>query len=212
MENNQATVDETELVKGLVGKDHEALCTLLRTFGPKVKGWLQSRYGAVLQSAEVDEALSVVAFNAWRFADRFDPTKGPLSAWLIGIAGNAARSIIRGEQKHRSKHFEYSENYDPAWSTDVAVNDESVDCDDSSLERLEDLDRSIADLPPLQRAVIEADLASSSQTDDQRMAVIHGTTKNSIQVSRHKAIKNLRRSMNNLGYDSSGRKPNDKHE
>jgi len=60
--------------------------------------------------------------------------------------------------------------------------------------RLEDLHRAIKTLPPLQKAIIEADLAAGSGLADAgRLAEIHGTSMNSIYVSRSKARENLKK-------------------
>jgi DNA-directed RNA polymerase specialized sigma24 family protein len=112
-------IDQIDLMRRLVQKDQDALALLLQVYGPKLKGWLRARFGAVLQSAEIDEALSVTAYNAWRFADRYAASRAPLEAWLIAIAGNAARSILRSETRHRRKQLEYDERYDPAWDPDT---------------------------------------------------------------------------------------------
>ena len=199
-------VDGKEIVAHMMIGDEDALRTLLCVYGSKIKGWLWSRFGHVLQEPEIDQALTNAAFNAWRFADRFDDSL-PLGAWLIGIAGNSARAILRGEIAFRSKHLEYKPDYDPAWYDEQEGDeDETTAASKERQERLRDLDQAIQRLAPLQRAVIEADIASGTCADDKRLAEIHKSTKNSIQVSRNKAIKNLRRIMGELGYDSCGRK------
>lgn len=71
--------------------------------------------------------------------DRFDPTRGELGAFLIGVARNVARKWLRGESR---------------WS--------EIDDDQFSMEPVEIADREIseivgaavASLPPLQREVL----------------------------------------------------------
>ena len=59
--------------------------------------------------------------------------------------------------------------------------------------RLEGLCRAIEALPPLQKAIIKADLAAGGLADAGRLAEIHGTSKNTIYVSRSKARETLKR-------------------
>ena len=60
--------------------------------------------------------------------------------------------------------------------------------------------KSLDDLGELQRAVIEADLACGGTADAGRLAKIHGTTKNSIYVSRRKARKRIETELTRLGH------------
>ena len=200
--NDAEEVEPKEILGGLLRRDEDALRTLFRYYGPKLRAWLLARFGRTLQRAELDHVLSVTAFNAWRFADRFDESRGPLEAWLITIAGNAARSVLRGERAHRSAHLEYDESYDPAHA-DVVL---GQDLDEGENRMVADLERAIQRLPPLQRSIVEADLASGGHADDDRLAATLNTSKNSIQVSRNKARKNILKFMKEDGYDETGRK------
>lgn len=201
-DNEIEQTDAQMIVNGLVRRDEDALRALLCHYGPNLKAWLLARFGRSLQQTELDHVLSVTAFNAWRFADRFDETRGPLEAWLITIAGNAARSLLRGQLEHRCIHLEYEQRYDPAWYDD---DDDDDDCDAKKYV-IVDLEDAICRLPRLQRSIVEADLAAGGHADDDRLVTALHTSKNSIQVSRNKARKNILKFMQEKGYDETGRK------
>ena len=194
-----AESEQIELIARMRHRDEAALEIFVRLNGPKVKHWIRSKYGSILQSVEIEEAISVTFYNAWRFSDRFDSSKGAINSWLIGIAKNAVLGILRGSKKHRSKHLEYDDSYDPAAVAQT-----------SPIERFNEVESgkiraAINELPKLQRKVILADLASGGFSDDARLADEFDTTKKSIQVSRSKAKKKLYRSLTELGLNPNKR-------
>ncbi len=100
MVENSSEVDQGAILKGLIAKDEGALVQLLHLFGPRLKGWLRSRFGDLLQRAELDEALSVTAYNVWRFAGRLTLPRGRSKPGSSGLretpheASSAASSFI----------------------------------------------------------------------------------------------------------------------
>ncbi len=192
---NPVEAEQIELVDRMIQRDELALSDFVKLNGPGIMRWICSTYGRVLQAVEIDEAISVTFYNAWRFADRFDSSKGQIDSWLIGIAKNAVLGILRGSKKHRSKHLEYDDTYDPA-----AVVKTTPDCgfDESTAQGIR---AAINSLPELQKKILLADLASGGNSDDARLAVEFESTKKSIQVSRSKAKKKLFRSLTELGLN-----------
>jgi hypothetical protein len=61
-------------------------------------------------------------------------------------------------------------------------------------------------LPPLQRAVLQADFEAGGSVPAEPLAKRFGTTTNSIYVSRQKARKALREAMRELGHVLTERK------
>jgi len=192
MADDGSTVTDSDIALMMAEGDQDGLRLFLERYGGRIKGFLIKRYANVLQEGELGEALNAAVHNIWRFADRYDEGRGSLPSWSIRIAQRAAQSIVRREMKYRSKNLEYDVSYDPAAGPPA---EEAVEgLDRSSDPRLLDLHRAIETLPPLQKAIIEADLAAGSGLADAgRLAEIHGTSMNSIYVSRSKARENLRK-------------------
>lgn len=67
-------------------------------------------------------------------------------------------------------------------------------------KRLKDLEEVIEALPPLQRAIIRADIAADGTADNGRLAELHATSKNSVYVSRNKAHEAIRKGMQQRGH------------
>ena len=83
------------------------------------------------------------------------------------------------------------------------------DQDDPKKEKklIRDLNEIIAALPPLQRAIIEADRRCGGPADAKRLAEKHGTTVNVIHVSRHKGKKKIEQQLTQRGHFRPDNKP-----
>lgn len=197
MADDESMVSDSDIVLMMAEGDQGGLRLFLERFGGRLKGFLVKRFSGVLQEGELNEALNVAVYNIWRFADRYDEGKGALSSWCIRIAQRAAQSILRREARYRSKNLEYDLTYDPA--NDKAPAETAQAALQTDDPRLEILYQAIETLPPLQKAIIEADLAAGDgPADAGRLAEIHGTSKNSIYVSRGKARENLKKQAERL--------------
>jgi RNA polymerase sigma factor (sigma-70 family) len=63
-------------------------------------------YSICLRSLPEDRAKDVtqeVFVSAWRARERFDPSRGSLAAWLVGITKNRIIDNFRSEQRHASR-------------------------------------------------------------------------------------------------------------
>ena len=195
---------EQELAEKIAAKDQNALQYAVKSFGPKVRGWLRKRFGEVLSEIELAEAFNQATYNVWRFADRFDETKGNFGSWYLRIAYRTGQSILRRETKHLSRNLEYDPTFDP-----------TVDHSQDDRCRSYYSDECVADLQAivngrlrgLQRAIVLADLLAGEQADSERLAEVHKTSTNAIKVSRNKARKNIHKWMLELGYNEKGQKP-----
>lgn len=204
MAESEATVTDSDIALMMAMGDQDGLRLFLQRYGGRMMGYLAKHYGDVLQEAELHEALNVTVFNIWRFAGRYDETKGQLASWCIRIAQRAAQSILCRETQFCSKNHEYDENYDPAGpSTGTSDEEQVFGVGDP---RWKHVLAAIDSLPKLQKAIVEADLKADGTADAQRLAEGHGTTKNSIYVSRNKAHENLKKRVDELIRQSTGKR------
>ncbi len=66
-------------------------------------------YSICLRSLPEDRAKDVtqeVFVSAWRARERFDPSRGSLAGWLVGITKNRIIDNVRSEQRHASRRSE----------------------------------------------------------------------------------------------------------
>ena len=204
MADDGSKVTDSDIALMMAMGDQGGLRLLLEQYGGRIKAFLVKRYSSDLQEGELNEAFHAAIYNIWRFADRYDEHKGSLPSWCIRIAQNSARSIIRRECRYRSKNLEYDTTYDPA---DDSPQDEAVETAERTDDpRLDGLCKAVEALPTLQKAIIKADLAADGLADAGRLAEIHGTTKNSIYVSRSKARETLKKQAEQVNRQPAGRK------
>jgi RNA polymerase sigma factor (sigma-70 family) len=183
-------LSDDDLVLRMMEGDHEAPRLLVQAHGAKARAYLKRKFREILAEPEIDEAMNVAAYNAFRFADKFDKHEGSLGTWFTAIAIRAAQSIVRKDLKHRHKDLEYDPEYNPA-SYDEA--DEPAPSDKAESKRIRGLRDAIQTaLTPGERAVIVADLAAGEGTADNAwLAEKMGTTKNTISALRSKARKKI---------------------
>ena len=98
---NQSTRDsDTALIAGLVRRDEVALRTLIDLCGKYI-------YGKALQILHEPQLAEEVAQDTllvlWWHPERFNPSKGNIRSFLMGIARFKAIDAVRREQGVRSK-------------------------------------------------------------------------------------------------------------
>ena len=177
-----------------VERREAALEELLRKHGGIVKGTVRKQFGSQLAYGEEHEVLIRTAAKVWKYAHSFDDTKAKLTTWLVSIALREAIDLIAenqpdfdlvGEEVLDARFFESGSEEEPTKEDKKVVRD---------------LNLVVSRLPKLQRAIIEADLACGDVADGERLAELHGTSKNSIYVSRNKAHATIEREMRKMGH------------
>ena len=147
------SVDDIDIALMMMVGDPEGARWLLKKYGGKVKAGLRCEFHQVLADPEINEALNVATFKAFRAAHQYDESKGSLRVWFYKIAHNAALDILRGEKRHEAIPLEF----DPPQPAEVDAQED--DHDHPEQQKLSfDLREAVASLPRLQKAIIEADL------------------------------------------------------
>jgi RNA polymerase sigma factor (sigma-70 family) len=202
-ENGSPEIDEETLVLRMMEKDESALVELVKVFGPKVRGYLRIKFGEDLKEPELHQAFNRAFFNAYRFAEKFNPEKGGLRGWLIRIARNAAISIIRAEERHQAKDLEYDPSYDPADDCD----DMSPDVDSKEHARLTALYDFINNkLTGFERIVARNCFIAGGEADIGRLVALYGKDRQNVDTVKSKVKKKITQAL--LDWDSrqGGRK------
>jgi RNA polymerase sigma factor (sigma-70 family) len=196
-----ASGDDAEIVRLLRAREPAGLRLLLGIHGPGVRTCVRRTLGDALSETEMDDVINKAAFHAWRCADTFDAERGTLRAWFLVIARNAARGILREQQR---RGFEVRGDELDGVAATAADDDEPPSQPPPGF--LQAVHECIEALPRLQRSIIEADLRSGTVASAEELARTLKTTKNSIYVSRSMARQNLRRKLLAQGYvPGSGR-------
>ena len=189
--------DDEELAIRMMCGDKEALREVLKRHLEAVRGLLAGTYGTTVQHCDIDDAVWRAIDKMWRTAGTYDKSKGTLGAWLYTMAQSAVIDIFRREKRHRRKYPLLDQEFDAAERCDDPEPDEPLTKEEK--KELKDLDHVIEHkLKGHQKAIIKADLAAGGTADAGSLAERLSTTKDSIYVSRHKALENIRKEMTQL--------------
>jgi RNA polymerase sigma factor (sigma-70 family) len=126
----------------LAAGDRDAALVLVRRFQARVFGLALS---ITRDRNSAEDAAQEAFVKAWRYAASYDPRRGPVAAWILTIARNAALDQARA----RSRRLDQ-----PALDAgDDIVGVDGIDCPYEELAPLADAVRA---LPEEQRAVLMA--------------------------------------------------------
>jgi RNA polymerase sigma factor (sigma-70 family) len=165
------------LFAGYASGDPEAAAAFVRRVERNVYGLALA---IVHDPAEAQDVAQEALVRAWRFAASFDPRRGSVMAWLLGITRNVALDSVRG----RGRRPATVADVPAAWSVDTTDLGDVVDRRDDAA-RVIDLVRG---LPPEQRdALVSVTLLGLSTREvSERDAVPHGTVKTRVRLALRK--------------------------
>lgn len=190
--------DDEDLAIRMMDGDKDALRDVLREYLEPIKEVLDGKYGTTVQQADIDAAVNGAIMKLWQKAGEFDKKKGTLGSWLYTMAESAVIDVYRREKKLRKRYPILPDDYDVAEECE----EEPPELTKAEKQELKDLDHIIeTKLPPLQKAIIKADLIVGGTADAGSLAELHNTSKNSIYVSRNKAHETIRREMTKLAQE-----------
>ena len=141
------TLSENELLQQVARQDQEALMALYQRYGALVYGLCLR---VLRQPGWAEEVTQDVFLKLWRQPDRWDPSLGQFSSWLLTISRNAAIDRLRSEGRQAQA----------AWGADEEGADSTVDLHLFAAEQTNWLNgqllrRLLGQLPPEQRQLIE---------------------------------------------------------
>lgn len=183
--------DDVALVLRMMDGDEQALVVVLRLYASRVTSALRGKFRNVPE-AILEDAVNRAAHTLWKKAGDFDDSKGTLAGLFYTCA---CREVIN---IHREGEKAPMVSLDLVADTPLATDPESPTAEKSALH--EALNACIAALPPLQKAICEADLVAGCDADNAYLARLLRTTKNSIYVSRSKARDRIRLEMKKRGH------------
>lgn len=130
--------------------------------------------------ADADDITGAVFERAVRYQNSFDPGKGTVLAWLIGIARNEIHA-------HRQAPS--------AAEPDDHIDERSIDRDDETVERLT-LWGAVARLDGPDRELIA--LRYGADLSSRQIAKVLGRRTNAVEVALHRALKRLRAELDGI--------------
>ena len=135
---------DADLAARMVAGDAAALRDTYRTYAPAVFGLAVRVLG---NDALAEEVTQDVFVRLWEAPERFDPTRGPLRAYLLAMTHSRAVERVRSEESQR-RRFEHARREPLRVVADPAQL--VADRDEGAAVR-----RALAELPEDQRGAIE---------------------------------------------------------
>ena len=89
---------DMKLLCSLKAKEEQALEQAIRTYTPYLSTVIYRAAGNSLTKEDTEEIVSDVFLSLWRNADRIDPQKGTLRAYLAGAARNQICKHLRSKK------------------------------------------------------------------------------------------------------------------
>lgn len=133
---------DEQVVECLLARDEQALRDVIDTHSAAVYGMARR----VLGDSELANEVAQDTFMAiWRRPGAFDPDRGTLRAFLLGVARNKAIDLVRKEQRLRRAK--------DALIAEAARQSESTD-DDETIERRDEITAALAHLSDVQREAL----------------------------------------------------------
>ena len=179
-------VSDEALFAGYATGDADLAAVFVRRFQARVFGLALT---ITHDRADADEVAQDAFVRAWRYAASFDPRRGTVAGWLLGITRNAAVDRIRLASTRRER-FDLFQPGDLL--ADVAVDDEAP----GSAERrdaISRIGRSLREIPPAQQEALLAVTLRGLTTSEYAEAagVPLGTAKTRVRLGLRKLRQRL---------------------
>jgi RNA polymerase sigma-70 factor (ECF subfamily) len=182
---------DSALVAQAAGGDERALGELYDRYG----GMAYSLACAIVREpADAEEVVADAFAQVWRSAAGFDPARGSVAAWIATIARTRALDLVRSRKRRARVLEEAAVVTDEGETLVLAPTLESPDRGAEATETSAIVRRSLAELPPLQRRVIElAYFGGLSQSEiAAQLAEPLGTVKTRMRAGMEKLRQALR--------------------
>jgi RNA polymerase sigma-70 factor, ECF subfamily len=135
-------VSDSELANLLLARDEGALSEVMARFGPVVYGMARR---VVAEPAFAEEVAQDTFLALWRRPGAFDPARGTLQAWLLGVARNKAIDLVRREESLRKTKDALQKE---------AETESKIHSQDERMEDREEVRAALSQLSELQREAI----------------------------------------------------------
>ena len=189
--------DDQTIIRQLKDRNEDGLRALLQVHMPRVKAALEKRYGRRIDAEEIDTVVQQLLWKLWNRPDLYEEKKGTLGPWLLRIADNATKDLIKGVGRKRLRRAMLDDA--GPFEAIEALDEKTSGPSPRQAEWLKALDEVRRGLPPRQQEVIDADIVAGGKAESERLAERLGTSKGAVEVARSKAWSRIREEFKRRG-------------
>lgn len=135
--------DDISVAERLLARDEATLRSVIEMFGPGVNGVARR---VIREPALAEEVVQDTFLALWRRPGAFDPARGSLQSFLLGIARNKAVDVVRKEESLRRTR--------DALMEDVGTKDSAGASDNALLEERHEVRDALVQLSDVQREAL----------------------------------------------------------
>ncbi|MEO8205667.1 MAG: sigma-70 family RNA polymerase sigma factor [Chthoniobacterales bacterium] len=187
-DDEQITLEDNQLVAGLIKQNPDALDQLYHRYGPLLKSIIMQ---VLHDETDVDDVLQDVLMQVWQRPQNYSAEKGKLSSWLATLARRRAIDRVRQHSAYRRATDRYDLALNHVGKTVDEMHTVERDANRDDLKKL--LDDHLNALPSGQKEAVRlAFLESKTQREISTLTGIPlGTIKTRIELGIKKLSSSL---------------------
>ncbi len=151
-QNDRPAIADCVLVERMAGRNERALGELYDRHGGAVYSLALAIVG---ERADAEEVVADSFGQAWRTAERFDPARGSVTAWLATITRTRALDLVRARGRRARALTRAAVGNSEGLAAPIAPAGEAPDRGVERQEARRMVERSLAELSESQRRIIE---------------------------------------------------------
>jgi len=151
-QNDRPAIADCVLVERMAGRNERALGELYDRHGGAVYSLALAIVG---ERADAEEVVADSFGQAWRTAERFDPARGSVTAWLATITRTRALDLVRARGRRARALTRAAVGNSEGLAAPIAPAGEAPDRGVERQEARRMVERSLSELSESQRRIIE---------------------------------------------------------
>lgn len=186
------------LIERISTKDEEALKELIESYAPKMHFVARRILGDIATNEDIEEILSDSFLRVWETASNYDPNRSSVATWMgyiVAYQGLTHRRKIIQARQLSQKLLDFANQYEQEETPDIVFQM-------NLRERLSLVLAQLAKMPTKDsQIIISRYLEHKSSASIAREL---GISSNAVRVRLHRALQNIRATMQDANTSSEG--------
>ena len=193
---------QDEIALKVLEDDESALQDILNYYAPNIERALFGRYSGLLNSADIEDVMSIAITKFWDNRHNYDDKRGSVRAFLYRIAVNTTKDVLKLGW-HKAKLLERSVDQE-FLEQSLTIEEQTVESvvDKGESKEVQAMKKVLATLSDIQRKILLADAMANGVADSAELGEqLGGFPSGTIRQYRMRALRALRKGMKEQGFD-----------